>query len=223
MGLELSAEAMSSLSRFYDKEISEKILRGVTYGLTFKSDSALNTEYLELKQRLKDEGFSGSDILRVYELCNGYIYDLDIRMCQKIVVDLITSTLNPNEKLSQNDILMIKDKPRARIKEDMQKLANKCISELNTNHTKVDVALFSKNTTNQIKFKAELENGREILLTYNAYCLRHTDLEELNRDYLVPKGARISKIQPCEILPTKTGVVFTLWLERLDPRMKIKR
>lgn len=223
MGLNLSEEALSSLRRFYNSEIADAIVRGVTYGITLKSDSAKNADYLEIKQRLKDEGFGNSDILRVYELCNGYIFDMDIRMCQKMAVDLLRSTMSPDEKLSQNDILSLKDKPAERFREDMKKLADRCISELNQGYTEVDVALFSKNNTNKIQFNGRLESGKPMLFTYPAYCIRHTDIEELNRTYLIPKGAKISKIQLCEILPTKTGVRFKLWLERLDPRMKITR
>lgn len=224
MGLELSSGVMDRLNRIYSNEVGDAILRGVTYGLTFKTDSSKNTDYLETKQRLKDEGLKGSDVLRVYELCNGYIYDLDVRICQKLAIDSLRSVLPPDRKISQNEILALKDKPKERLKEDMKRLADKCVSEISKNNTEIEVALFSKNSTNRIQFRAIMDkSNKEVIFSYNAYCLRHTDLEELNRTYLIPKYIRISKIQPCEILPTKTGVKFKLWIERIDPsRVKIE-
>lgn len=218
---------MEDLTRMYAREICDSIVQGITYALTFKSDEMKNKEYLDIKQKLKESGFNSSEVMRVFELCNGYIFDLDLSMAQRIAIDLIKSTLTADEKLSNSDKYMLRDKPRERHELDMQKLADECVkkaSESNKDVVEHEVALFSKNKGNVIKFNAQVNVRGKLkpyLFTYSAYALKHTDLEELNRCLLVPRGLKICKVQPCEILPTKTGVKFKLWIEKLDPKMKI--
>lgn len=227
--LNLPNDIMEELIDFYANEISNKLFIGVTYGLILKggvSDSKIQ-KYLNLKQRVMENNTSNGDIMRAFELCNGYIFDLGLRPAQELALNLIKSTYSTDEQLSKNDIMMIRDLPINKRKADLKALADKCLSVAkehpNDKQIIYDVALYSRNSLNEIKFAAQGPKGEKLQVRYDAFSLKHTDLDELNRAHLVTKRFRVSSIQPCEILPTRTGVRFRLYLERLDANIKIQR
>lgn len=78
------------------------------------------------------------------------------------------------------------------------------------------MALFSKNSTNRIILNGKNSKGEAIAVKYNAYAIRHWDIELINEKLLIPAGFRVSRIQPCEILPSKTGVSFVFTLETIE-------
>ena len=61
---------------------------------------------------------------------------------------------------------------------------------------------------------AKTPNGEAITIKYNAYSIRHWDIEIINEKLLIPAGIRVATIEPCEILPSKNGVTFVLYLDR---------
>lgn len=223
MELRMSDELKTSLRTFFNVEVGSGIVRGSSYALVFNEDEAKVHAYLDIQQKIKDEGLNASDVLRVFQLCNGYIFDMNLRLAQKFTVDLLRDDTTVDEKLTDNDILTIRDTPRIRMEKDMKRLTKRCIEVLEKGKTDLDVALFSRIDSPQIRFNAKLDTGKAVQFTYDAYALRHTDLEATNKTYMIPKGIRVAKIQPCELLPTRSGVKFKLWIERLDPKMKIVR
>lgn len=219
---EMSTALRDCLQQFFTQEIASALFRGVTYTLTFNDDTVKNTAYLSLKDKLMDEGFVYSKYMRVFKLCNGYIFDMNLAVAQKLGKLTIESVLGPEEKLSQDDIIRLSHMPLERINNDAEKLARLCVNEMKKGKNEVAVALFNKNSGSEIKFNAVGTDGVRYLLNYKAFCLRHTDLEMVNRKYLVKNAIRIKEIQPCEILPTKTGVRYILYLERIAPNITIK-
>ena len=225
--LGLTSDIMEELTDFYASEISDKLFMGVTYVMLLK-DSGMDNKiqkYLDLKQRIMENNTTSADIMRAFEMCNGYIFDLGLRPAQQLALDLIKSTFSTDEQLPKEAILMIKDKPLDRRKAELKNLAIKCLNELKAKPTEkqvvFDVALYSRNTTNSIRFMANGPKNERIRVSYDAFNLKHTDLDELNRAFLVPKRLRVCSVQPCEILPTRTGVRFKLYVERLDSNIKI--
>ena len=97
----------------------------------------------------------------------------------------------------------------------MTKLARKCIHEFKEGHKTFDVALFSRNSVPRIVVSGkDPKSGKDGVVTYDAYAVRHWDIEEVNAKLLAKEGIRIAKIEPCEVIPTKTGVRFRLHLAR---------
>ena len=225
--LRLPEDLANGLMDFFSEEISDNIFAGVTYGLVFKDKmtQAKVAKYTELKQKILECEMNTQDKLRMFEVCNGYIFDLGVRTAQIIALDLIRSTYKDGEEISKNDVLRIKDLPVQRRRAELERLANKCIKIMNDNRTsqseEIVIALYSRNTSNTVKVTGELENGQKVRFTYDAYKLKHTDLDELNKQFLVKRRIKVASIQACEILPPRTGVKFKLKIERLDDKMKI--
>jgi hypothetical protein len=113
---------------------------------------------------------------------------------------------------------IIGDVPEIRRQNDMKKLAKLCQENYKNGKPVFEVALFSRNSVPRIVISGSDVNkgvrGKQIIATYNAYAIRHWDIQEINDNLLMQVGLRISKIRPCEILPPKTGVRFQLSVDR---------
>lgn len=213
------------LDMFYD-EVGTFLIRGVTYGLVLKDarTEAKVKKYLELKYKLEECGVL--NIFRVYELCNGHIFDFGLRYAQELTLDLLRDSYEKGEQVPKNDVLMLNNVPVQKRKSELNNLGKLCVKKLtekpkDQQYAEFNVGLYNRNTVPVIRFQAEGTDGSKLLLKYDAFALKHTDLDVLNREILVPRGYRVCKVQPCEIFPTCTGAKFRLWVERIDPRIKI--
>lgn len=210
---QMSKELMEKLSYFLTTEIQSRALSGITYAMLFK-DSTDKDSY-ELYKKILEEvtkcGYGPDEVFRVYEVSNGYIFDMDLSVAKKITAKLseIVSKNNGGQTPVGD---LIGSNPENRRKEDMAKLAKLIKNEFKAGKRQVEVALFSRNSVPRIVMNATDSKGKPVLVKYDAYAIRHWDLEEINVRMLVPAGIRIARIEPCEILPPKTGVRFILHL-----------
>ena len=212
-----SNELLNQLTEFLIHEIDTKVLDGITYTFLLKEPryQSKYERYMKIRDEVKNCGYGPQDIFRVYEVGNGYIFDMDLNIAKRITTELskavVNSTGNKNVPL-----YMISDSPDKRRKRDMSLLANVVKKEFKAGKREIEVALFSKNSVQRIIITGQGTNGKNMAIKYNAYAIRHWDIQVVNRELLVPYGVRIEKIEPCEILPTMTGVRFILYLGSIE-------
>ena len=216
---------MNLLTEFLVHEIDVRVLDGITYAFVLKPDKKKDrntakenekyAKYMHIKEETRNLGFNNDEVFRAYEVSNGYIFDMDIREAKKITVALAKAVANStgSKTIPKN---LIGDGPDKRRIEDMKRLARYAKQEFDAGRKKIEVALFSRNRGPRITITGSDGNGNPIALQYGAYAIRHWDIEMVNEKLLVPAGFRISKIEPCEILPSKTGVRFIMYLESLN-------
>jgi hypothetical protein len=208
-----SKELLNMLSEFMVCEIESKALDGITYTMVLKEgkdkERNLYDRYAKIREEANKCGYTSSEVFRVYEVCNGYIFDMDIATVKKITNQMVKNMENIKDK-DRDIINTLPDERRAR---DIKSMARYLLDEFTVGKEKLEVALFSKNSTNRIIINGKGSSGEHLAITYNAYALRHWDFEEINRNFLIPKGVRVKAIQPCEILPSKTGVSFLVEME----------
>lgn len=212
----VSKELIDMLTEFLATEIQSKALNGITYTMLFKDDK--DKEALETYKNIRKEatkcGYGPNEVFRVYEVSNGYIFDMDLRVAKQLTVELSKAVAKMNQGQTPVGDL-IGDAPEKRRREDLELLAKYIKSEAKKGNRKLEVALFSKNSVQRIVINGEDKEGKPTLIKYNAYAIRHWDIEDLNTMYLVPVGLRVSRIEPCEILPPKTGVRFILHITNI--------
>lgn len=214
---ELSKALLDMLTEFMICEIGSKALDGITYTMLFKNDKDKDAynRYMTIKKEATKCGYTNSELFRVYEINNGYIFDMDIKTTKLITAQIAKAVAAANNGATPvGDI--IGDSPEVRRKKDMYNMAKYLKSEYDKGNTEVEVALFSRNSTNRIIVTGKGPHGETLAIRYNAYVLRHWDIEYLNEHLLIPIGFRVSRIQPCEVLPSKTGVSFIFRLESMD-------
>lgn len=215
----LSREALEMLSEFITGSIKAKGLDGITYVLLTKdAKSPKNQEDLikfkKIKSTVEACGFGKDEAFRMYELPNGYIFDMDLSIVKQITIKIAEKVAQANGgKTPQGDL--IANHPEERRRADMENLAKYLMGEFKKGRRCVEVALFSRNESPRIVFTANDSKGGQAVVRYNAYAIRHWDIEDINERLLIPKGIRVSRIEPCEILPTKTGVRFKLYLSKI--------
>ena len=213
---DIPKELYGKLTEFLTVEIESKVLDGITYVLALKNDA--DRENIEKYQRIKESalksGAGPNEVFRVYELSNGYIFDMDLNIAKQITY-LLSKKVNQQSggKTPVGDF--IADKPEKRRQEDMKKLAKKCIAQFKEGKKVFDVALFSRNSVPRIQITAKDGAGKDTVITYDAYAVRHWDIEEINAKLLAKEGIKIARIEPREVLPSKTGVRFTLHLAKI--------
>lgn len=215
---EFSKELLDMMTEFMICEIGARVLDGITYTMLLKNnkkDMEIYERYMTIKREALKCEYTNDEILRVYEVSNGYIFDMDLRTAKQITAELAKSVAKANGGQTPAGEL-IKDMPDQRRKRDIVALAKYLKSEYDKGNRQFEVALFSKNTTNRIVINGKGPNGESISLRYNAYAIRHWDIETVNEKFLIPSGFRVKRIQPCEIFPSKTGVSFIFTLESMD-------
>lgn len=213
---QMSKKLEEMLTEFMLVEIASKAMDGITYALltSGQNDKEEVAKYKEIKSEVINCGFVNNQIFRYYKVSNGFIFDMDLDMARMLTTK-ITRSLAKNDPSLNGVENLIGDSPERRRKKDMVALSKYIVQKVNEGKTQIEVALFSRNSTNRIILTGKSPSGEDIAITYNAYALRHWDIELLNEKLLIPQGVRVSRIQPCEILPSKTGVSFIFTLERL--------
>ncbi len=211
-----SRALMDMLSDFLVSEIQSRALSGITYTMLFKDPKEKETyeKYMKIREEALKCGYGQNEVFRAYEVSNGYIFDMDLSVAKFITAELSKSVAKNNGGQTPVGDL-IGDAPEKRRKEDMTLLAKYVKGQFKEGKKVLEVALFSRNSVPRIVINGQDKAGQSVLLKYNAYAIRHWDIEEINTKLLVPAGLRISKIEPCEILPPKTGVRFILHLSKV--------
>ena len=90
-----------------------------------------------------------------------------------------------------------------------------CVKQAKNGKPQSDIALFSKNTVDHINISGKTSKGQSVVLTYDAFALRHTDITDVNKK-LADSGIQISNILIHEALPSMTGVRTTITLVALQ-------
>lgn len=213
---EFSKRLKDMLTEFMLCEISSRSLDGITYVMFLKEEKnkEIIQRYKEIKQEALNCGFGKDEVFRVYEISNGYIFDMDINTVKQITAEMIKSMYKGTSELESYKEL--RELPEIRRKKDILALGKYLKQEYEHGKRTLEVALFSRNSTNKIVINCKNKNGELLSIKYNAYAIRHWDIELVNEKILMPAGFRVSKIQPCEVLPSKTGVSFIFTLESMN-------
>lgn len=206
-----SQKLMNQLSEFLVCEIGGKAIDGITYTMLLnnnKKDMERYKRYNAIRlEAIHNCGFSNDELLRCYEVSNGYIFDMDMNTAKQITIELSKAVANANGNATPVGDL-IGDAPEQRRKRDMISLAKYLKNAYDAGYKEVYVALFNKNATDRIMVTGEDKNGNKLAVSYKAYAIRHWDIEQINAQMLMPAGIKVESIQPCEILPFKNGVSF---------------
>ena len=205
-----SSKLLNQLSEFLVCEIGGKAIDGITYTMLLnnnKKDMERLSRYNQIRQEIQNCGFASDEILRCYEVANGYIFDMDMKTAKQITIELSKAVANANGNTTPVGDL-IGNSPEQRRKKDMYALGRYLKNMYDNGNRDVHVALFNKNSTDKIMVTGVDKAGKKIALAYKAYAIRHWDIEQINALVLMPAGIRVASIQPCEILPFKTGVSF---------------
>ena len=213
-----SNELINMLTDFLINEIGSKSLDGITYAMVIKNskkDEEDYKRYIGIRKEAQKCGYTQDEVFRVYEVSNGYIFDMDMPVVKKISYELSKAVNKTNGGQTPVGDL-IGDSPEKRRKSDMLSLAKYVRTEFNNGNRVVEVALFSRNSTSKITITGIGVRNEMLMAKYNAYAIRHWDIETVNAKILIPIGIRIAKLEPCEVLPSKTGVRFKLYLESCE-------
>lgn len=211
-----SSKLLSGLAQFYLSEIGVKALDGITYALKYKDNKSLDEYFNLCKLAQKEEDKPGS-IFRVYEVSNGYIFDMNMDMAKQISYGIAKSVAKTNgTEFKTYDF--IGDRPEKRRNSDIIGLGKNVISSYKEGKEAIEVALFNRNSLNKIRVtgRNELSKDKEMItVIYDAYAIRHWDIEKLNAELLIPAGIRISKVEPFGIIPRCSGVKFILYISEI--------
>lgn len=211
-----SSELLNKLTEFLICEVSSKALDGITYAMVLKDnkDKENYKRYMDIKKEAVNCGYNNDEVFRVYEVANGYIFDMDLSVAKKITAELSKAVAKANNGNTPAGDL-IGNNPDKRRKDDMLGLAKYVKQQYDAGNRQIEVALFSRNSVPRIIVSGVGPKNDMISIKYNAYAIRHWDIEAINANMLIPAGIRIAKLEPCEILPSKTGCRFVLYVESI--------
>lgn len=212
-----SKELINKLTEFLICEVDSKALSGITYAMALKDDKGreMFKRYKKILKEIKNCGYESEEIFRIYDVGNGYIFDMDLSVTKRITIELTKAVAKANndDRLAED---IIGDKPDIRRKEDMTRLSRHIQKEyFEKGNSEIEVALFSRNSVPRIIITGKDKEGHPTIVRYNSYAVRHWDIEAINRKILIPKGVRVGRIQPREVLPSLTGCSFMLFVEQI--------
>lgn len=212
-----STELINMMTEFLIHEIGTKALDGITYTFVLKEEREKESyrKYMDIRKEANNCGYTMDEAFRVYEVNNGFIFDMDLSVAKKISYELAKAVNKTNGGVTPVKDL-IGNGPDKRRKSDMVGLAKYVKSKFDNNENIIEVALFSRNSTPRITITCVGQNNEMLAIRYNAYAIRHWDIELINKNLLIPAGIRIARLEPCEVLPSKTGVKFKLYLEPIS-------
>ena len=210
---ELSKNLLDKLTEIICVDVGSKILDGVTYIILSKSpkDKAKVERYNSVRRLIDSENYAPEEIFRIYEVANGYIYDIDMNIAKMITTLLAKLAAQKNPELKDMPDL-IGTQPDENKDYQMKLLAKKCLEAFKNNQDTLEIALFSRNKTNKIILTADGMNKEKVVITYPSFALRPWDLEEINVKYLIERGMRISGVKAYEIIGNNSGLRVSLTL-----------
>ena len=213
---QVSDTLLNKLTEFVVCELAEKVLDGITYTMILKSPKyrELYKKYMEIKKEAIKCGYDNNELFRVYEVSNLYIFDLEISVSRKII-EKIYESIAVAEGRKELPYGVLGNGPSNRRKADMKALGKYIKQQYDEGVKEIEVALFSRNSTNSIVISGKGPKNERLAVKYHAYVIRHWDIEAINSGILIPMGIRIDRVAPSEILPSKTGVRFILSVEEI--------
>ena len=212
----MTKDLKSRLTDFLMSEIGSKALDGITYAMVMKDDKEKDRleRYMNIKRIAVENGFTNDEVFRVYEVSNGYVFDMDLNIAKMITEKLSEAVALANGGNTPVGNL-IGEAPEKRRKDDMLGLAKYIKKQYDDGKREVVVALFSRNNSPRIIITGVGPKNEMVTIRYNSYAIRPYDLQSVNANMLIPAGFRISSVEAYQVLPSKTGVKFKLYLERI--------
>lgn len=213
---QFSEKLLNSLSEFLIRRIGSQAIDGITYTMLTKDKKYEKDikDFMEIRQEATNCGYSGDEVFRVFEVSNGYIFDMDMGTAKKITMKL-SESLNKAKTGQAVQVDFIGDLPNKRRDRELSALYRYVSSKINEGQNTLQIALFNTNSTDRIMFTGYNSKNEKVAITYKAFALKYWDLETLNRVKLMPTGYRIAIARLGQILPNLNGVSCELVLEDL--------
>lgn len=202
-------EVMNLLTEFLVVNIDEKVLQGISYLIIPKNDAnkAKIEKFDGIRKRLTELNVPENEQFRVYDMHNAMIYEIELRTAIEI-----TEKLSRAVGAAQTTDFGIAKTSYARQQDDINRLVKYCVKMAQKGTSEFQVALFSKNKVPTINVTCKDKvSGKSLIVTYEAFALRHTDIVEVNKR-LIDCGLKIVRVVAHDALPSMTGVVVTLGL-----------
>lgn len=222
-----TGEMIDQLGEFLVNDVADKLVFGITYCMYLDDnveDRKKIDRYDDLRNKMKSNGIDPDTIFQKIKVTNGYVYNLEVEVARKIM-GIVIDRMNRYSKTDRgkkirNDIF--KDKPTKRRVEDIQEMAKYLIKSYKKDNPhgeikRVEVAIFSRNSTNKIVCMAKdaKDMKKDKMLNFMAYAIRQYDLNEVNK-IMISNGFKIIGSRIGEILPSKTGVRYTISVDRME-------
>lgn len=206
----LSNELLSGIADAICNEIGSRVLDGVHYVSIKNSlrNEIVIKRILHLRVELDAEKKKPKEFLEIIKVSNGYVFVFD----KQLTYYLFESLIKLGNTDDFNDLLeMVPSKPDAVIENNKLKLAKLCNHMFyKSKRDTVDVCLYNATDTDKVYVSALASDGSRVLAQYNAFRLTQSDLDDVNRRFLVKKNIRISGSQIYEILDNCVLVRLTI-------------
>jgi len=213
-----STELINMLTDFLVCQIGSRTLDGVTYDLMLKDkeiDKKVYERYLEIRKEADRCGYNDTEVFRVYRLSNGYIFDMDLMTVKQINSQMVAAIKKNDENCDHESMAEILGMPEQQRKKDMVRLARYLKFKYDSGVRELEIAMYNRCSSGKIIINGILHDGREASVTYEAFAIRHWDIETINKKLIGPAGFLVKSITPCEILPNKEGVSFIIKLDNM--------
>ena len=199
-------EIMNLLTEFLVRNIDEKVLQGISYLIVPKTkpNEAKIAEFDKIRTRLTELEVPENEQFRVYDVTTAKIYEIELRTAIEI-----TERLSKAVGAAQTTDFGITKLSMERQRDDINRLVKLCVSKAQRGISQFDIALFSKNKIDKINIKCKDTTGSDMLVTYDAFALRHTDIVTVN-EQLAGCGLKIVRVIMHAALPSMTGVRATV-------------
>lgn len=210
--MKLSEKTVELVNRYVINELDMKVIDGISYVLTL-NDGKHNekiAECNELLEALRKDGVPDGAIFRKYNVSNGFVYDLDLKLAVEAIIKMASAVAERNNGQTPTGDMNIRQTSYERYKQDMESFAKEVIKRASNREMSFEVAMFSRNKVPRIVISGNAPDGRPVACQFPAFAIRHSDIEDVNRRFLAPKGLRVVKVEVCEILPSCTGVRFII-------------
>lgn len=204
-------ELMTGLKSFVFNYIGDKILDAVTYALFYDGEESLSAPCEEAYLDSNDY-FGELEVMRKVKTCNGIVYDVDMSLICYILKEWLESDEEKGVDMEGYDEL-IGNTPETERESEIKRFSELCIDTFKKqNRRKLEVALYSMARIPILLITGRNQQNKSISLYYHAFALRQWDIEAANKNYLVPNGIRVNKLEVCDILPERQGVRFIVHL-----------
>lgn len=203
--VQLNKEVIDLIAPIVANDIGVKVLDGINWALVNNRHVNKQKKYGEIRAQLNNMGFKPTEVFRVFSVPNGVVYDFDKVVLKSLVSEFVKDV--PDGDCAVKRINSAYSKRRYA---DMQRLADYVVAQAQEGQKEALVALFSKTNNFEIKFHTRKEGTKRKAYSLPAFAIRHWDLQELNVDYIIPRGYLVEKIEIVEILPAENGISFML-------------
>jgi len=211
--VKMSNELKNEFASVLVNDIGTKVIDGITYVLFLNAgaDSDEIKRYGELIKKADNLGISRQEAISAFKVANGCIFDMNMQLAKQLSYGIIANAAT-KEGVTLDSYDMVKNGPEQRREDDIQKLAEYLNKEHKNGKREIQLALYSRNKVDKIEFAAKRSNNSDAKVIYQAFAVRHWDLNRIGDVLRQKYNISIKDIKAGEILPTKTGVRFCISL-----------